>query len=91
MKKLNKKGVTSLLGNIMTFVLIGILLGVGLLVLDKFKDQTTEDTEARDAVNKTIQALGDFSDWFAIIVVVIAAAVILAIVIRSFRGAGGGV
>ena len=87
----DKKGqLESLYGYIMTFVLVAILLGVGLIVLDEFTDQTDVGSEAETAVNLTIAALGDFADWFDIIVVVIAAAIVLGIVIRAFRGTGGG-
>ena len=87
----NKKGnLSALYGYIMTFVLVAILLGVGLIVLDEFTDQTDTGSEAETAVNLTIEALGSFADWFDIMVVVIAAAIILAIVIRAFRGTGSG-
>ena len=88
----SKKGnLGSLYGYIMTFVLVAILLGVGLIVLDEFTDQTDAGSEAETSVNLTIEALGDFADWFDIMVVVIAAAIILAIVIRAFRGTGTGI
>ena len=81
----NKKGALGdLYPAIMTFVIVGILLGVGLIVLDNFLTNIDSSAEANTAVNDTIQALGDFSGWFGIIVVVICAAVILAIVLRSF-------
>lgn len=67
----------------MTLVLVGILLGVGMIVLDKFMENI-KTTAANESVNETIQALGDFSGWFGIIVVVIAAAIILGLVLRAF-------
>ena len=81
-----KKGVT--LGDmypaVLTIVLIGIVLGVGLYVLDKFEDNMSGD--AATAVNTTIAGLDDFASWIAIIVVVIAAAVVLGVVLSSFGG-----
>jgi len=87
----DKKGLT--LGDIypavLTLVLIGIILGIGLYVLAEVDDQIT-DTEASDAINDTITGLGDFAEWIAVIVVVIAAAIVLGIVLSSFgRGTPG--
>lgn len=63
MKPMHKKGnLSSLYGYIMTFVLVAILLGVGLIVLDEFTGQTATGSEAEAAVNYTISALGDFAD-----------------------------
>jgi type II secretory pathway component PulF len=81
----NKKGnLDTLYPAIMTFVIVGILLGVGLIVLDKFMLNIGTSSAANTSVNNTIKAIGDFSGWFGIIVVVLAAAIILAIVIGSF-------
>jgi len=89
--KKNKKGMT--LGDIypavLTIVLIGIVLGIGLYILAEVDDQIT-DVEASSAINDTIVGLGDFAGWIAIIVVVIAAAIVLGIVLSSFgRGTPG--
>lgn len=86
-----KKGIT--LGDmypaVLTIVLIGIVLGVGLYVLDKFEDNMTGT--AATAVNTTIAGLDDFASWIAIIVVVIAAAVVLGVVLSSFGGNRAGI
>jgi len=86
----NKKGMT--LGDIypavLTLVLVGIILGIGIYILSSVDDQIT-DTEASAVINTTVYAIGDFADWLAIIVVVIAAAIVLGIVLSSFgRGQG---
>ena len=75
---------------VLTIVLVGIVLGVGLYVLSTFSTQITSDAVASGAVNTTIAGLATFADWIAIIVVVIAAAIVLGIVLSSFgqRGAG---
>jgi len=87
----NKKGLS--LGDmypaVLTLVLIGIVLGVGLYVLDQFALNITGD--AQTAVNTTIDGLATFADWIAIIVVVIAAAVVLGVVLSSFGGRGSGI
>ena len=72
-----------------TLVLIGIFLGVGLYVLQSFRDQLTIGTEAYDGVNKTIVGIGVFPDWIKIIVVVIAAAIIIGLVVKGFGGGEG--
>ena len=89
--RMNKKGMT--LGDvypaILTIVLIGIVLGLGLYILTEVDDKIA-DEEASSAINLTVVGLGDFADWIAIIVIVIAAAIVLGIVFSSFgRGKPG--
>jgi len=86
----NKKGMQ--LGDIypavLTLVLIGIIVGIGVYILSSI-DTAITDTEASAVLNTTLYAIGDFADWIAIIVVVIAASIVLGIVISSFgRGTG---
>ena len=69
MKKVTKKGQAGLVNLIKVLVLAGLMLGLGLLVLDKFWDQTDSGTEAYTAVNETIVAIGDIPDWLPIIVI----------------------
>lgn len=89
--KLGKKGnLKNAPAMIWTLVLIGLFIGVGLYVLQEFRDQLTAGTEAYDGVNETIVGIGEFPDWLTIIVVVIAAAIIIGLVIRGFGGRGGG-
>ena len=79
----NKKGL--MLGDlypaVLTIVLIGIILGIGLYVLNQVEANIAGGSSA---INDTITGLGGFASWIAVIVVVIAAAVILGIVISSF-------
>ncbi len=75
---------------VLTIVLIGIVLGIGLYVLAEVNDQIT-NTDATSALNDTISGLGDFAGWIAVIVVVIAAAIVLGIVLRSFGTGARGV
>jgi len=83
---LKKKGMSigDMYPAVLTIVLVGIVLGVGLYVLSTFATQISSDTTAQTAVNTTIAGLADFADWIAIIVVVIAAAIVLGIVLTSF-------
>ena len=72
---------------VLTFVLIGIVLGIGLYVLSEVMGEITDPTAA-GAVNDTIQALAEFPAWFGIIIIVLAAAIIIGLVMRSFAGGG---
>ena len=75
---------------VLTIVLIGIILGVGIYVLVKVTNEIS-DADAQTAINETIDGLGDFSGWIAVIVVVLAAAIVLSIVLRSFGAGARGV
>ncbi len=90
--KKNKRGMA--LGDmypaVLTIVLIGIVLGIGLYVLSEVNDNIN-DTDATNAIDDTISGLGDFAGWIAVIVVVIAAAIVLGIVLRSFGQGSRGV
>ncbi len=76
---------------VLTIVLVGIVLGVGLYVLSTFATQLSTDAVAQGAVNTTIAGLSTFADWIAIIVVVIAAAIVLGVVMTSFGARGSGI
>ena len=86
----NKKGLA--LGDmypaVLTIVLIGIVLGIGLYVLAQVESNMTGGSTA---INTTITGLGGLASWIAVIVVVIAAAIVLGIVISSFGGRARGV
>lgn len=75
-------------GVVLTLVLVGLLLGIGMLVLQNFQDASgVTGTDAATAINDTQTAVATLaSTWLPIIVVIIAAAIILGLVIRSFRG-----
>ena len=90
--KMNKKGLglEELYPAVLTIVLIGIVLGIGLYVLAEVSREVTTGSQAETSINATITGLGGLSSWIAIIVVVIAAAIILGLVINSFgKGARG--
>ena len=76
---------------VLTIVLVGIVLGVGLYVLSTFAANISSDAVAQAAVNTTIAGLDDFATWIAIIVVVIAAAIVLGVVLSSFGQRGTGI
>lgn len=90
---LKKKGMSigDMYPAVLTIVLVGIVLGVGLYVLSVFATQISADATAQGAVNTTIAGLATFADWIAIIVVVIAAAIVLGVVLSSFGQRGSGI
>ena len=73
---------------VLTIVLIGIVLGIGLYVLSQVESNVAGGSTA---INTTITGLGGLASWIAVIVVVIAAAIVLGIVISSFGGRARGV
>lgn len=70
---------------VLVIVLVGMVIGVGVLVLDKFAATTGVTATAETALNDSRDAIATIaSDWLPIIVIVGALAVILFLVIRSF-------
>lgn len=69
---------------VLTLVLVGIVLGVGILILDKLS-ASVDSTAAETSLNATRDAIGDIAtDWMGIVVIVGVCAVILFLVIRAF-------
>jgi len=73
---------------ILTIVLVGIIVGLGIYVMSEVESTITGGSSY---INTTITGLGGMASWIAVIVVVIAAAIVLGIVISSFGGRGRGV
>lgn len=70
---------------VLTLVLIGMVLGVGLLVLDKFANTDGIGQTAGKAVNDTISAIADIpTTWLGLVVTITVLAIILTLVIKSF-------
>lgn len=70
---------------VLLLVLIGMILGVGILVLDNFSSSTGVTSTASTAINATRDALTPIaSTWLPLIVTVSVLAIILTLVIRSF-------
>lgn len=75
---------------ILMIVLIGMLLGVGIIVLDKFTGTSGISSTASTAINNTRDALTPIaSTWLPLIVTVAVLAVVLVLVIRSFGASQG--
>ena len=70
---------------VLLIVLIGMLLGVGILVLDKFAASTGVTAAAQEALNSTRDELGTIATtWLGLIITIAVLAIILVLVIRSF-------
>lgn len=70
---------------VLLLVLVGMILGVGILVLDGFTTTSGVTTDAQTSINATRDALGPISTtWLPLIVTVAVLAIILTLVIRSF-------
>ena len=69
---------------VILLVLVGIALGIGVLVLDKFADASAVTTAAGTALNATRDEIsGIATNWLSIIVIVVIAALVLGIVIKN--------
>ena len=72
---------------VLLLVMVGMILGVGVLVLDKFGSTAGIGSTASDAINDTRDAITPIaSTWLPLIVTVAVLAIILTLVIRSFSG-----
>lgn len=73
---------------VLLLVLIGMILGVGVLTLDKFSTTTGITANAQGVINDTVDAISPIaSDWLPLIVTVAILAIILTLVISSFARA----
>lgn len=74
---------------VLLLVLVGMILGVGVLVLDKFSASSGVSNAAGAALNDTRDAITPIaSTWLPLIVIVAVLAIILTLVIRSFAMRG---
>ena len=71
------------------FVILGIVISMGALILTKMNESATVTGTANTVLSNAISALKDFSSWFAILVIIIIAAIIIGIVMRYFGNLGG--
>jgi hypothetical protein len=75
-----------LYGFVLLLVVIGLLLGVSALILDKFYASSGLTANAQYAIGNTTEALRPIPNtWLPVITVIAAASIVLTLVIRSFR------
>jgi MFS superfamily sulfate permease-like transporter len=75
---------------VLLIVMVGIILGVGVIVLDNLQSTAGIGATAQGAVNDTINAITPIaSTWLPLIVTVAVLAIVLFLVIRNYgQGAG---
>jgi len=81
MRSLSKKAQLGTLQSIVIIlVVIGIVLGIGFMVLEEFRDQMGANSTAYEGVNDTITAMRKIPSWLGIIVILAIVGILLAIV-----------
>ncbi len=84
----NKKaqmGLTDLYQYVWIIVLIGVVVAVGIVILDKMKESSGLGNTSQNALNSTISALADIPEvWLGIIVVIVVMAIVISLLFRSF-------
>jgi len=67
-----------------------MILGVGILAIDKFSTSSGVTAAASTALNNTRTELGNIaSNWLGLIITIAVLSIIVAMVIQSFGGIGG--
>jgi hypothetical protein len=80
-----KMEIGNLYGFALTLVLVGMLVGVGVLALDKFSVTSGITTDAQAALNASRDAVGTVSTtWMSLIVTIGVLAIIIGLVIAGF-------
>ena len=72
---------------VLLIVLVGMLVGVGVLALDKFSASSGVSDAAGTAINASRTAVGEIaSTWMSLIVTIGVLAIIIVLVMRGFGG-----
>lgn len=85
----NKRGVLGLAdmyGVALSFVLIGVVFALGLVVLGKFRDNASiaGSGAAEEAINSTISATAEIpNNWLLIVAIVVAAVLVIGLLVRN--------
>jgi len=82
---------------VLLLVMIGLILGVGILVLDKFTATLVADlpvnvttSNSIEAINGTVNALSPIAtSWLPLVVTIVVLVIIVGLVIRGFGSAAG--
>lgn len=74
---------------VLLIVLVGMIIGVGVLTLDKFSTSSGVTATASSAINSTrAEVAGIATNWLGLIVTVAILSIILFLVVRSFGQQG---
>ena len=83
----NKKGqLGNLQGIVLTLVVVGILIGAGFLILEKFRDEVEDiaddgsNASSYQGINDTIDAMTTVPDLLGLIILIAIVGIILAVV-----------
>lgn len=72
---------------VLMIVLVGMLIGVGILMLDKFAQTDGVTAAAGTALNETRDAVaGISSNWLPLIITIAVLGILIVLVLRSFGG-----
>ena len=72
---------------VLLLVLVGMIIGVGIVALDKFAAVDGLSTSAKTALGNTSSAIATISNsWLGLIVIIVVLAIIITIMIKSFAG-----
>lgn len=75
---------------VLLIVLVGMLIGVGVLALDKFGSSSGVSTAASTAINAARDEVSAIATtWLGLIVTIAVLAIIITLVVRSFGFQGG--
>lgn len=75
---------------VLLFVLVGMLVGVGVLALDKFGTSSGVTSAASSAINATRDEIAKIATvWLGLIITIGILAIIITLVVRSFGNPGG--
>jgi len=73
---------------VLLLVMIGLILGVGILVLDKFMATSGLTGNSVAAINGTINAISPIAtSWLPLVVTIVVLVIIVGLVIRGFGAA----
>ena len=89
--KANKKamGIGEIYGAVLTFVLVGVVLGIGIYILQKTAASSGLSSDAVAAINSTSTNLGTFgTTWIPILLIVLGAGITISLLVSSFMGKG---
>ena len=88
MNKRGALGIQALGTAAMTIIFIGILISIGLMVMDKVQTnvgtESGTDSAAYNATGQTIDAVSDLPSWLGIIVIVLAGSVVIGLLLAYF-------
>lgn len=86
--KKNKKGFQAVQGIILTLVIITVTLAVGLMIIGKFKEKLTPNSEEANATAELLKEISGITTYIGILIVVAIFGIILSYLLGWFGGGG---